>query len=75
MTYHETTQDRFDYMLGVLPPAAYNAGGFLVGEPVSYRAGGETFDAYFEIDGHFLQADEPMTKREFMTIKKGAVTL
>lgn len=75
MTYHETTQERFDDMLGVLPPKAYHAGGFLVGEPVSYQRGGETFDAYFEIDGHYLQADDPMTVSEFLGIKDGEVRL
>lgn len=80
MTYHETTQERFDYMLGVLPPTAYYASGFLVGEPVSTRACAVTgcvaytFRALFDIGGKFLQADEPMTVQEFMAIKEGEVT-
>ena len=79
MTYHETTEERFWNMLGALPPRAYHAGGFLVGEPVSARLcditgeGAPTFEAYFEIDGRYYQADKPVTVREFLAIKQDEV--
>lgn len=81
MTYNVTTKERFYDMLGALPPIAYHAGGFLVGEPVSARIcevtgkGAATYDAFFEVDDIHLQAAEPMTLREFMQIEEGTVRL
>lgn len=31
------TEERYDYMMGVLPPALMHHGGFLVGEPFHHR--------------------------------------
>jgi len=81
MTYHVTTEKRFHDMLGALPPTAYHAGGFLVGEPVSARIctvtgqGAATYEAFFEVDDIHLQTSEPMTVREFMQIEEGTVRL
>lgn len=74
MTYHDTTEERYFDMIGALPPEAYGAGGFLVGEPSSFRRcrvtgkGAATYEAFFEADGRYRQADEPMTTDEFRQV-------
>lgn len=71
MTYHDTTEKRYFDMIGAVPPAAYGAGGFLVGEPSGRRRCSitgrlrSTYEAYFERNGHYRQADKPMTFAEF----------
>lgn len=81
MTYRITTKEHFYNLLGALPPAAYHAGGFLVGEPVSARRctvtgkGAATYDAFFEVDDIYLQTTEPVTMAEFMQIEAGSVRL
>ena len=35
--FKECTEERYDEMLGVLPPALWIAKGFLVGEPFDHR--------------------------------------
>ena len=78
-TYHDTTEERYFEMLGALPPVAYGAGGFLVGEPSSHRSCritgrvSHTYEAYFERDGLYRQADEPMTITEFQAVTAGEV--
>ena len=37
----ETTEERYDEMLGVLPPAYWSSIGFLVGEPMDHNANGQ----------------------------------
>ncbi len=44
---NETTQDEYDYMLGVLPPARMTINGFLVGEPTDHNAKGEALYAMY----------------------------
>ena len=60
----DTTEDMFDEMLEVLPPAAMGGGAFLVGEPMTHNDNGEAVYACFaRVNGAF-QA-RYMTRREF----------
>jgi hypothetical protein len=78
-TFSDTTEERYFEMLGVLPPEAYGAGGFLVGEPVNHRnceiSGrlAPTFDAFFSIGDQYYASDEPMTVKEFAKVKKADI--
>ena len=67
ITWNETTEDRFDEMLGVLPPAASTNGyrAFLVGEPMSHRDGHPTFSAFTTKDGKRFESDDAVTFAEF----------
>jgi len=75
MTYHDTTEEQYFDMIGAVPPAAYGAGGFLVGEASSFRVcritGREAYiyEAFFDLDGRYRQADEPMTIDEFRQVE------
>ena len=61
-----TTEERYDEMLGVLPPAAYSLYGFLVGEPMDHdREGWPRFSAFVEVEGKFYESKQPLTAREF----------
>jgi hypothetical protein len=70
-TWTATSSARFYEMLGVLPPAAMSALGFLVGEPFDHRACSirqsikPTFAAFAEIEGRFFEASKPLTVAEF----------
>jgi hypothetical protein len=70
-TWTPTSSARFYEMLGVLPPAAMSALGFLVGEPFDHRACSirktikPTFMAFAEIEGRFFEASKPLTVAEF----------
>jgi len=74
MTYTDTTAERFDEMLGVLPPAWYGEHGFLVGEPMTHRPCritghyAPTYEAYFHLHGVYRVADDDMTVKEFKAV-------
>lgn len=70
--WQETTQERFDEMLGVLPPASMSGGGFLVGEAMNHRDGRPTFEAYLERDGQFFVSKDDVTFAEFKAEFPGA---
>jgi hypothetical protein len=59
------TEDRYDEMLGVLPPRLHYHDGFLVGEPMSFDRGGQTWSAFRIINGHHFEASQPLTLAEF----------
>ena len=65
--WEETTEEKFSYMLEVLPPAAMHGGGFLVGEPTDHHAvtGQPRFGACKEQDGKYYAANRPLTRAEF----------
>lgn len=73
-TWKLTTEERYDEMLGVLPPEVMTGYGFLVGEPFSHRTcrvSGEiepTFDAFMRIDERYFVASEPLTRGEFHVV-------
>lgn len=72
MTWLDSTQERYWYMLEVLPPAAQLPSGFLVGEPADHRTCQVTgkvlprYEAYVNC-GHdgFWTAERPLTIPEF----------
>jgi len=68
--WEETTAERFNDMLEVLPPAAWHGGGFMVGEPYDHHAtsGKPRFQAYRKKDGKYFAASRPMTFTEFCAI-------
>lgn len=61
----DTTEERYDEMMGVLPPAADAPNAFLVGEPVSHSGGRPTFDCYRVVDGKYQVSKEAITFQQF----------
>jgi hypothetical protein len=70
MAIKECSEERYEEMLGILPPALWLAKGFLVGEPHDHRSCrvtgqfAPTFAAFFEHKGKHYEGD-PMTFAEF----------
>lgn len=64
----EVTEEQFDEMLNVLPPAAMNARGFLVGEPMYHHAGSgrPCFTCFVSQFGKFYRVSNPMTHARFV---------
>lgn len=68
--WKECTEERFDEMLGVLPPALWLAKGFLVGEPFDHRTCtvrgnvAPTYAAFVSHAGRFYEGPN-MTEAEF----------
>jgi hypothetical protein len=68
--WNEITEDRYDYYLGVVPPAIFVANGFMVGEASDHDdTGRPRYQACITVDGQFYAATIPMTVREFKEIK------
>ncbi len=72
MRFKQVTEQRYDEMLGILPPALMSSRGFLVGEPWSHRPcritnrpDQPTFAAFVNYIGAHWEAEEPMTIAEF----------
>jgi len=69
ITWEPSTEERFEEMLCVLPPAAWDhgAGGFLVGEPYDHDAGNgqPRYQGFREFGGKYYQSSRPMTRAEF----------
>lgn len=67
ITWTETTGERFEEMLGCLPPAIMARGGFLVGEPWDHHAlsGRPRYAAFVQIGQRYFEASRPMTVAEF----------
>jgi hypothetical protein len=67
ITWEETTEARFYEMLNVLPPALWESGGFLVGEPYDhdYGNGQPRYSAYRLKNGRYETGSRPMTKAEY----------
>lgn len=67
---HECSEERYDEMLEILPPALWLAKGFLVGEPFDHRTCKVTnvvrasYAAFFQHKGKFYEGDN-MTMPEF----------
>jgi len=72
VTWTEVTEDKYEEMLGVLPPAAYAGAGFLVGEPFDHdpATGRPRYEAYRCRGGRFEVADRPLTRAEFLAIMR-----
>jgi hypothetical protein len=58
----EVTEDQYEDMLNVLPPAFWERGLFLVGEPSDHHAisGRPRFAAYRQAGGKYFTASRPM---------------
>lgn len=70
ITWSATTAERYDEMLGVLPPIDWHHGarhGFLVGEPYDHDAGNgqPRYQAFRRRYGVHEVASRPMTRAEF----------
>lgn len=66
VTWIETTEERYDDMLGAVPPASMDGrGAFLLGEPYSDRGGKPTFHAFKREKGVYYASSEPVTFAEF----------
>ncbi len=70
LSWIEVTEEEYDEMLNILPPAYMGRGGFLVGEPMDHRGenGSPRFSAFLARDGKHLKASRPMTIAEFFKI-------
>lgn len=70
--WKEVTEERYDEMLNILPPAHWDSKGFLVGEPWTHRFCRATglfraaFAAFVRYNGKFYECDEPLTVPEFV---------
>lgn len=74
MKWVQVSEERYDEMLGVLPPAVMTGFGFLVGEPMDHNSQGRPrFSAFVQAGGNFYEAREPMTVAEFKTVDVQAV--
>jgi hypothetical protein len=67
ITWSETSEEIFDRMLNVLPPAMWLTNGFLVGEPFDHEAdtGRPRYDGFKRIGNKFYASSRPLTKAEF----------
>jgi hypothetical protein len=76
--FKECTEERYDEMLGVLPPALWIAKGFLVGEPFDHRtckisgAVRATYAAFICHGGKFYEGPN-MTFSEFKAFDVAAL--
>lgn len=79
MPINEVSEERYDEMLGILPPALHLGYGFLVGEPSSHRRCTVTgqiapdFAAFFSHKGKFYESD-PLTFAEFRAFDVNTLT-
>ena len=73
--WRPVTEERFDEMLGIMPPLAWTSKGFLVGEAWSHRECRitgivrATFTAFAKVDGQHYEALSDLTYPEW-----GAIT-
>jgi hypothetical protein len=71
MAIKECSEERYDEMLGVLPPTVWVGKGFLVGEPHDHRKckitgkTAPTYAVFFAAFGRYYEGD-PMTVNEFV---------
>jgi len=63
--WRPTTEERFDDMLGVLPPADMYRKGFLVGEAMDHFGGLPRYSAFTQAGSDFFECVEPLTVRQF----------
>jgi hypothetical protein len=69
--WEDTTEQHYNYMFEVLPPAVYGSRGFLVGEPWDHeaRTGSPRFQAFRIIGRHYVVSSRPMTIAEFRALR------
>ena len=59
------TEERYDEMLGVLPPASRSGNAFQVGEPTDHRNGRPTFASFKRVGDQYFESEESLTFAEF----------
>lgn len=75
----EVSEERYDEMLGVLPPAIQTGMGFLVGEPFDHATCSVTgnvapnFQPFARIGDRFFEAFECLTIAEFKLVTPASV--
>lgn len=71
VVWSRVTERKYHEMLEVLPPVAWTADGFMVGEPEDHciMTGAPRFRAYLHRGGVYLVASRPMTVREFKAVR------
>jgi hypothetical protein len=80
MKFIKVTEDKFDEMLGCVPPIEWERNRFLVGEPNDHRRCRvtgrflETYHGYWRFDGQCYGAAEDTTIPEFRAIGRSEVT-
>lgn len=82
MSWTQITEERFDDMLGQLPPAYQSAHGFLVGEPTCHNEYGQPCFAAFvqhrfydHMPWLFYECDRSLTVREFKQLDTHGIAL
>jgi len=67
ITWHTVSEEEYNDMLCCLPPAAYEPGAFLVGEPSDHEAdtGRSRFQAYRSRGKLYERSNRPLTRSEF----------
>ncbi len=68
MRFKLVTQERYDEMLGAVPPAIMTPHGFLVGEAMTHKGTVPAFTAFVNYIGKCWEAAEPMTIAEFTAL-------
>ena len=70
VTWQDSTEERFEEMLSVLPPRRFIPGAFLVGEPVDHvSVGGHgRYECHVSRKGSFQVSSRPITVKEFNTL-------
>ncbi len=70
ITWDEITAEQYDYWLECLPPAAWENGAFLVGEPSDHHAqsGRPRYQACKAWGGKHYASNRPLTVKEFKAI-------
>jgi hypothetical protein len=68
--WKEVTEDRYDEMLGVLPPIAWTDYGFLVGEPWDHHPiyGFSRYTAMLQYCGRFYESTRPVGVKAWKTL-------
>ena len=71
--WDEITEERYDEMLTVLPPEAWQRGAFLVGEPTDHHAdnGQARFAAFKAEYGKYFSLLHPITRKQFLAMFSG----
>ena len=70
ITFTPTTEDRYNEMLEVLPPAVWTGLGFLVGEPQDHNAEGQPrFACFVKLGDKFFEASRTVTVAEFRAVR------
>jgi len=70
ISWNETTEEKYWYMLEVLPPAYQHGNYFLVGEPYDHHAktGMPRYDAFGKVGDKYVASSRPVTVAEMRKV-------